>query len=272
MARSCGRNVVLILWQWFTGIHIGAIVATAWVLLINAIVGFQLLDDGTALSIALTAGSGLAFLIGVGYIAIDTGFGSPSGELEVSNYENLKHYPLYVLYLLFPLILIVAFFLLESVLVLGVLQETKPMGKPPYCITYYSLSRPLIRNIVFLTISALFFAIGQVFVFVVSKHLCSATSGRIDGALFETLFTLLSVTTLWYFWSSITEDDWADDPLNGTLVSEHNYAWSLGLRNLIATNMRKSCNVLSFVFFFFFFCFCAFVLFSSVDRAVERRV
>lgn len=78
--------------------------------------------------------------------------------------------------------------------------------------------------IVFLSISALFFAIGQIFQFVISKHLCSATNGKIDGALFETLFTLLSMGTLWYFWSSITEDDWAEDPLNGNLVSEHTYA------------------------------------------------
>lgn len=82
----------------------------------------------------------------------------------------------------------------------------------------------LTLEVVFLTISGIFFAIGQIFNFVISKHLCDATSGKIDGAMFETLFTLLSIVTLWYFWSSITEDDWAEDPLNGTLVSEHNYA------------------------------------------------
>jgi hypothetical protein len=38
--------------------------------------------------------------------------------------------------------------------------------------------------------------------------LCQATSGKINGALFETLFTLLSVVAVWGFWSSITEDDW----------------------------------------------------------------
>jgi hypothetical protein len=43
---------------------------------------------------------------------------------------------------------------------------------------------------------------------VISTHLCQATSGKINGALFETLFTLLSVMGVWGFWSSITEDDW----------------------------------------------------------------
>lgn len=45
-------------------------------------------------------------------------------------------------------------------------------------------------------------------------HLCDATSGKIDGALFETAFTLCAVVMLWFFWSSITEDEWPDDPMN----------------------------------------------------------
>lgn len=61
---------------------------------------------------------------------------------------------------------------------------------------------------VYLTGSGLLFVIGQIFAFVISVHLCQATDGKINGALFETLFTLLAVVVLWVFWSSITEDDW----------------------------------------------------------------
>lgn len=61
---------------------------------------------------------------------------------------------------------------------------------------------------VYLTAAAVLFAIGQVFQYVISVHLCEATSSQINGTLFETLFTLLSVITVWAFWSSITEDDW----------------------------------------------------------------
>lgn len=61
---------------------------------------------------------------------------------------------------------------------------------------------------VYLVGAALLFAIGQIFQYVISTHLCQATSGKINGALFETLFTLLSVIAVWGFWSSITEDDW----------------------------------------------------------------
>jgi len=43
---------------------------------------------------------------------------------------------------------------------------------------------------------------------VISVHICNPTNGKVDGALFETLFTLLSVVGVFVFWSSITEDDW----------------------------------------------------------------
>lgn len=52
------------------------------------------------------------------------------------------------------------------------------------------------------------FIIGQIFQYVISVHLCEATNSKINGTLFETFFTLLSVVVVWVFWSSITEDDW----------------------------------------------------------------
>jgi len=75
-------------------------------------------------------------------------------------------------------------------------------------------------NSVWLASSALLFAIGQVFDFVISTHICNGTNGKIDGALFETLFTLLAVIMVWMFWSSITEDDW---PLVANSDNEQQY-------------------------------------------------
>lgn len=60
----------------------------------------------------------------------------------------------------------------------------------------------------YLTLAGLLFAIGQIFNYVISTHICQATHGKINGALFETLFTLLSVVMVYIFWGSITEDDW----------------------------------------------------------------
>lgn len=173
--------------QAFSAIHIGMIAATTWILMLNAVIGYQLLDDGTPVSVALVLGSAAAFLVGTGYIALDTGFDF-TGYWQDSKELPNKHIALYVLYQLVPLIFLVAFFVLESILVIRVLGEKRPM--------------------LYLTSAAVLFAIGQVFNYTVSKYICDGTNGKIDGALFETLFTLLSVIMVWVFWSSITEDDW----------------------------------------------------------------
>jgi hypothetical protein len=164
------------------------ITATTWMLLLNAVIGYQLLDDGTFMSIGLIAASAAAFLIGTGYIALDTGFRWTGYWDNAYDSPPNRHIALYVLYQLVPLIFLVLFYVLEAYLVLRVLAETRPM--------------------IYLTAAALLFAIGQIFNYVVSPYICDGTSGAIDGAMFQTLFTLLSVVMVWVFWSSITEDDW----------------------------------------------------------------
>lgn len=172
----------------FTGIHIGFIIATTWILMLNAVVGYQIIDDGTPMSLGLMIASALVLLIGTGYIALDTGFSWTNYWDSSYDAPKFRNIALYVLYQLAPLVFLVAFFVLEAILVLRVLGETRPM--------------------IYLGVAALLFALGQIFNYVVSKYICDGTSGKIDGAMFETLFTLLSVVTIWVFWSSITEDDW----------------------------------------------------------------
>ncbi|MCJ1451435.1 hypothetical protein MMC28_001772 [Mycoblastus sanguinarius] len=172
----------------FTAVHLGSIVATLWVLLLNGVVGYQLLDDGTPLSLGLILISAIAFFVGTGYVALDTAFGYTNTFHSSLSPPNNRNIALYVLYQLWPLICLAGFFVLETVLVIRVLGEKKPM--------------------LYLFAAALLFAIGQIFQYVISKHICQGTNGKIDGALFETLFTLVSVVMIWVFWSSITEDDW----------------------------------------------------------------
>ena len=94
---------------------------------------------------------------------------------------------LYILYQLAPLVFIVTFYILNVILVLGVLRWIVPLLP--------------------LSGTALLFALGQVFNYTISPHICNGTAGRMDGALFETLFTFLAVILVWVFWCSITEVD-----------------------------------------------------------------
>jgi hypothetical protein len=171
--------------------------------MLNGAVGYQLLDDGTAVSIGLLLISSVMVFVGTGYIALDTGFGWTGYWDDTLGTPN-QAYALYTLYQLVPLIFLVIFFLLEAFLVLRVLGERKPMRKysRPMCFKQANSSS------VYLLGAAILFAIGQVFQYVISVHICEGTDGKINGGLFESLFTLLAVVMVWVFWSSITEDDW----------------------------------------------------------------
>ena len=92
----------------------------------NGVVGYQLLDDGTPLSLGLLLLSAGALFIGTGYIALDTGF-SWTGHFDDSLTAPNRNIGLYVLYQLFPLVCLVGFFILEAYLVLRVLGEKRPM-------------------------------------------------------------------------------------------------------------------------------------------------
>ena len=171
----------------FSAANIALVATTFWLLLLNGFVGYQLLDDGTALSIGLVLLSAAAFFVGTGYIALDTAF-SWTGYWDSSYEGNHRNIALYVLYQLAPLVFAAIYFVLEAVLVLRVLGEIRPM--------------------IWLVSAAVLFAIGQIFQYVISIHICNPTGGRIDGNFFQAIFNVLSVFMIWVFWSSITEDDW----------------------------------------------------------------
>jgi len=62
--------------------------------------------------------------------------------------------------------------------------------------------------LVYLIAAVLVFALGQVFQFVISVHICNGTNGAINGGFFEVLCNIGTVVLLWVYWTSITEDDW----------------------------------------------------------------
>lgn len=125
-ARAVDQERSLTVEQAFVAIHIAAIVATTWILMLNGVVGYQLLDDGTAVSIGLLLISSLIIFVGTGYIALDTGFSWTNYWDSTLDAPN-QAYALYTLYQLVPLVFLVIFFLLEAFLVLRILGERKPM-------------------------------------------------------------------------------------------------------------------------------------------------
>ena len=139
----------------------------------------------------------MLFFIGTGFIAADTAFAWTS--TFQADPLTLKNDGLYVLYLLFPLICLFVYFCIESFIVIRILGERRPL---------------------FILLGAvLAFALGQIFDFVISVHICLGTGGKIDGSLFETLFTLISVGLLWWFWISIVEGEYPESEAQGSQIN-----------------------------------------------------
>ena len=101
--------------------------------MLNGIVGYQLLDDGTPTSLGLILISAAAIFIGTGYIALDHAFSWTGFWDDTLDFPN-RSYSLYTLYFLAPLVFLVVFFLLEAVLVLKILGEKRPMRKSEHAL------------------------------------------------------------------------------------------------------------------------------------------
>lgn len=99
--------------------------------MMNGAVGYQLLDDGTFVSLGLILGSAAIIFVGTGYIALDTGY-SWTGYFNSTLVAPNRSYSLYTLYQLVPLVFLFIFLVLETLLVLRVLGEKKPMCKYRY--------------------------------------------------------------------------------------------------------------------------------------------
>lgn len=167
-------------YPWFTAVYTGLVAAAYMCLLINAFVGFQFAEDGTPLSLwglrlACTAMFGVTFFIAIATFKSFAGL-SPS-----------KTTVLWIFYLIWPIICIVVYIVLQLLLVVRTLDDRWPIG-----------------DIVFGTA---FFAVGQIILFAFSNTICDAVKHYIDGLFLFQVCILLSVMMVYKYWDSITKED-----------------------------------------------------------------
>jgi hypothetical protein len=113
--------------QILASIQIGLFLSVFWCILVNGLVGYQFIEDGTKLSFFGIFLSTVAVIAGVTVVAFDMassslgGFANPSSPYVSSI--------MYGLYFVFPLAAVVAFLVLETTLVARNLGEQKPLRK-----------------------------------------------------------------------------------------------------------------------------------------------
>jgi len=175
-----------------TAIHAGAVAATFWSLLATGIVSTQIVEDGTLSSIIPFSFFILAFFVATTYISLDVGFTFTSVFGPSNPPEALHSVPLFVLTTIWPGAAALLYFSLMLYIVLGILNEVRPMW-------YYVLS-------------AILFVLSQLDYFLLNKVICNGVSShRIDGSFVATILETAAVGVLYLAWRSITEEDWDEN-------------------------------------------------------------
>ncbi|KAJ5902070.1 Chitin synthase export chaperone [Penicillium taxi] len=164
---------------YFVAVQSGLVSALCGCLLVNAFVGFQLYEDGTALSVWLIRLPSAAMFALTFVISLLT-FKSWGG-LGPQNTIGL----FVVLYILNAIC--VAVYVCMSLLLVATLDDRWPLG-----------------HILFGTFV---FIIGQVILYVFSDIICVNVQHYMDGLFFATFCNLLAVMMIYKFWDSITKED-----------------------------------------------------------------
>lgn len=174
-----------------TAIQAGLVATLFWALLANAIVATQVVEDGTLSSIVPFSVLSVAFFVATTYISLDVGF-TFTHVLGTSNPpQSINSIPLFVLTSIWPGVAALIYFGLMMYIVLGILNEIRPVW-------YY-------------VIAGILFVLSQLDYFLLSKIICRGSSMKVDGSFIATILETACVVTLYFAWRGITEEDWDDN-------------------------------------------------------------
>ncbi|KAJ5351283.1 hypothetical protein N7452_000257 [Penicillium brevicompactum] len=165
---------------YFVAVQNGLVSALCTCLLVNGFVGFQLYEDGTALSVWLIRVPS-ASMFALSFIISLATFKS-WGSMGPQNTTGL-----FVVLYLFNAISIAVYLVMQLILVTNTLDDRWPLGH--------------------ISFGALVFIIGQVLLYQFSDVICVNVKHYLDGLFFATFCNLLAVMMIYKFWDSITKED-----------------------------------------------------------------
>ncbi|KXN64962.1 hypothetical protein CONCODRAFT_13628 [Conidiobolus coronatus NRRL 28638] len=171
----------------FSGFHLAWEWCLEWIILLNSLIGYQLISDGSNTSIIGIVASSVVILIPTTYFNISTAV--TFSKLSQKPNE-LVNFNLYGLFWIWP-----GLFLSLSFVAL-------------FCLVMSSLS--VRRPLVYLVISGLCVTIGFVIRLYANLSICQFTQRIFDGQILQTLLNGLAAYLFFKFWTNITEDDWDD--------------------------------------------------------------
>lgn len=165
---------------YFAAVQNGLTSALCTCLLINGFVGFQLYEDGTALSVWLLRLTSLGMFVVSFAISLLTyqSWGGLSPENTIG---------LFVVVYILNAICVAVYLLMQIILVGFTLQDRWPLW-----------------HILF---GVFFFVAGQILLYVFSDVVCEKVQHYLDGMFFVTLCNLFTIMMIYKYWDSITKED-----------------------------------------------------------------
>ncbi|KAF9956042.1 hypothetical protein BGZ72_003068 [Mortierella alpina] len=168
---------------WTSAFHLGIMVSFFWTLIVNALILFQFVEDGTKHTTQFIVGTSIAWIVGVTFMALDL-------AMDFTKHHDGQSPGLYFMTLVFPAAAVLIYVLLVSVLVFRKLEEY--------------------RSLAYVALALVMFSASQLVLFGASSKIAAGTSGRLNGSMFAIFFDLVSVALLYKFWNTITDDTWGD--------------------------------------------------------------
>lgn len=172
--------------QYIAAVQVALIVSYFWILMMNGLVSFQIVEDGSIISLSILGGTTIIFFVATLVVGLDIPFDITSGAVGQNGLYS--SYGLFGLYLLFPLLLAFFYLFLETFLVLRYLGQRK--------------------SLLYLYSAAIFLALGLAFLFALNQMICKAANSQNDGTMIATISFMIASGLLFKFWDDITEDEW----------------------------------------------------------------
>ena len=155
-------------------------VTTFWCLFANGLVPFQFIEDGTPMSVWTLRISCLVVFLASLFVSVAT-------VSNIAGFSSANPTALWILYLVFPPIMVILYAILQVMLVLRTLEDRWSIG-----------------DILF---GVVFFLTSQALNFVASPSICEMAKHYMDGMFFGNIFSLLAVMMVYKFWDGITQED-----------------------------------------------------------------
>ncbi|KAF9574793.1 hypothetical protein EC968_005579 [Mortierella alpina] len=168
---------------WTSAFHLGIMVSFFWTLIVNALILFQFVEDGTKFTTQFIVGTSIAWIVGVTFMSLDL-------AMDITKHHDGQSPGLFFMTLVIPAAAVLIYVLLVCLLVFRKLEEYKSLA-------YVALALAM-------------FSVSQLILFDASYEIAKRTSGRVNGSLFAIFFDLVSVAFVYKFWNSITDDTWGD--------------------------------------------------------------